>query len=112
MGEMKRERRMVDAAKIGALSDMDLAKVARSGLRIVMQQNGKDVAALISAVDLERLEALDRRAADGWQTIQEIWARNAHLDPDEAERDIAEAIEEMRAETRATRSAPAAAPQT
>jgi len=105
MSEVKRERRVVDAAKLGELSDADLAKVARGILRVVVQRDGKDVAALISAYDLERLEGLDRRAEEGWQAIQEIRARNAHLDPEEVERDIAEAIAEMRAEARAKRTA-------
>jgi hypothetical protein len=105
MGEPKQERRIVDAAVMGELSDADLAKVERVRLRVVVQQDGKDVAAVISAYDLERLEALDRRAAEGWQAIQEIRARNAHFDPEEVERDIAEAIAEVRAEARAKRTA-------
>ena len=43
-----------------------------------------------SRIDTEREKA--------WQLIEEIGRRNAHIDPDEAERDIAEAIAEVRAE--------------
>jgi hypothetical protein len=36
-----------------------------------------------------------------WDAWQEIGARNADKDPDEVERDVAAAIEEVRAEARA-----------
>jgi hypothetical protein len=36
-----------------------------------------------------------------WRVIEAIGARNRDKDPEEVERDIAEAIEEMRAEERA-----------
>lgn len=85
----------------GELVGTLIEDVARGRARLVVQKDGKDVAALVSAYDLERLEALDRRAAEGWKAIQEIWARNADIDPEEAERDIAEAIAEVRAEARA-----------
>ena len=41
---------------------------------------------------------MDTEREKAWQLIVEIGRRNAHIDPDEAERDIAEAIAEMRAE--------------
>ena len=39
-----------------------------------------------------------------WQAIQEIRAANAGKDPEEDERDIAEAIAEVRAERRAAKA--------
>jgi len=92
-------------ADLNSLPAAELAEVARGKMRIVLQQQGREVAALVSAADLERLEALDRRAAEGWKTIQEIQARNADKDPDEVETDIVEEIAAMRAEERAKRAA-------
>lgn len=110
--DQMRVRRTVDVSEAGELLNALLGQVARSQVRLVIQQDGKDVAALVSAYDLERLEMLDRRAAEGWKAIQEIQARFSHLDPEEVERDIAEAIAEMRAEERTKRSAAPSTPRT
>ena len=95
----------VDAAEIGEALKEPLERITRNKTRVVVEQDGKIVAAGVSPYDYERLLMLDRRVADGWQAIQEIRARNAHLDPDEVECDIAEAIAEMRAEDRARAAA-------
>jgi PHD/YefM family antitoxin component YafN of YafNO toxin-antitoxin module len=105
VADRNRVRRTADVSEAGELVNTLLGEVARNQVRLVIQQDGKEVAALVSAYDLERLEALDRRAAEGWKAIQEIWARNADIDPEEAERDIAEAIAEMRTERRAKEQA-------
>jgi prevent-host-death family protein len=104
MTDLRRAVRNVEAAQAQRSFDDLLNEVNEQRTRVVVERDGKVVAALISEADLERLEALDRRAAEGWRTIEEIWARNADIDPDEAERDIAEAIAEMRAEARARKS--------
>jgi prevent-host-death family protein len=92
---------IIDAAEAERQFGTHLKKVVTGRGRVVVRENGRDVAALISEADLARLENLDRQRAEGWKTIQEIHARNADIDPEEAERDIAEAIAEMRAEERA-----------
>ena len=112
MTDQVRVRRTVDVSEAGELLTTLLGQIERSQIRLVVQQDGKDVAALISAYDLERLEMLDRRAAEGWKAIQEIQARFSHMDPEEVERDIAEAIAEVRAEERAKRSAAPSTPRT
>lgn len=107
-----RVRRTVNVSEAGDVIKTVLRDVAQARVRLVVQQDGKDVGALVSAYDLERLEMLDRRAAEGWKAIQEIQARFSHMDPEEVERDIAEAIAEVRAEERAKRSAAPSAPRT
>jgi PHD/YefM family antitoxin component YafN of YafNO toxin-antitoxin module len=97
----------VDAADVGEPLKGSLERVARHKERVIVEQDGETVAVLVSPLDYERLKMLDRRAAAGWKAVQEIRARNAHLDPEEVERDIAEAIEEMRAEDHARASASA-----
>jgi len=44
---------------------------------------------------------MDTRREDGWKAIEEIRARNKDKDPEEVERDVAEAIADIRAERRA-----------
>ena len=44
-----------------------------------------------------------------WDVVERIGERNAHFDPEEVERDIAEAIAESRAEARAEELAKKAA---
>jgi hypothetical protein len=105
-------RRTADVSEAGELIGTLIEEVARGRVRLVVQKDGKDAGALVSAYDLERLEALDRRAAEGWKAIQEIQARFSHLDPEEVERDIAEAIAEMRAEERAKKSTAPSTPRT
>jgi prevent-host-death family protein len=83
-----------------------LERVVSTGCTVVMQQNGNDVAALVSVADLERLRSLDRLRAERFSVIEEIHRRNQHLDPDEAEQDIADEIAAMRAEERARAAAP------
>lgn len=92
---------IMDAADAEGQFGALLKKVIAGRGRVVVQESGRPVAALVSEADLLRLEQLDRQRDEGWKTIQEIWARNADLDPEEVERDIAEAIAEMRAESRA-----------
>lgn len=45
---------------------------------------------------------VDAEREKSWRLIEEIGRRNAHIDPDEAERDIAQAIAEVREEARLT----------
>jgi PHD/YefM family antitoxin component YafN of YafNO toxin-antitoxin module len=106
VGKHEPEIDTVDAAEVGEPLREALERVARGKARVVVEQDGKVVAALVSPLDYERLKMLDRRVEDGWRVIEEIRARNAHMDPEEVERDIAEAIEEMRAERRAQAQVP------
>jgi prevent-host-death family protein len=80
-------------------------EVAGGKGRVILQRDGKPVAALISAADLERLEHMERQRTERYKIVQEIQARFSHMDPEEVERDVAEAIAEMRAEARAERAA-------
>ena len=100
-------RRTADVSEVGEHVGTLIDELARGRVRLVVQRDGKDVAALVSTYDLERLEDLDRRAAEGFKVIEELHARFSHIDPEEIERDIAEAIAEVRAEARAKAKASA-----
>ena len=96
---------MTDAARdFGSL----VRKVSKQEARILVEQNGQPVAALVSPEDLEQLRRIDAYRRDPWSVIDEIHARNRDKDPEEVERDVAEAIAELRAEDRARRERGAA----
>ena len=103
------DRRTVDESEAGQLVGTLIEEIARGRVRLVVQRDGKDVAALVSAVDLARIEAWERHRAERFKIVEELRARFGHMDPDEVERDIAEAIAEVRAEARARAKAEASA---
>lgn len=105
MSGRKDRRRVVGVADAVKLNESELAEIARGDVRVVLQRDGKDVVALISAADLERLEYLELLRAQRYKAIEEIQSRNADKDPEEVERDVAEAVAEVRAEARARREA-------
>lgn len=76
-------------------------RVSRRETRVIVQRGGIPVAALVSTADLERLTQMDTERESRWQVVDEIHARNRDKDPDEVERDVAEALAEVRAERRA-----------
>lgn len=73
-------------------------EVVQKGTRVVVEDDGRPVAALVSTADLDRLNRLDGYREDPWSVIEEIHARNKDKDPEEVERDVAEAIAEVRRE--------------
>ena len=74
--------------------------VAQEGARIIVEEDGRPVAGLVSSADVERLNRLDAYREDPWSVLDEIHARNQDKDPEEVERDVAEAIAEVRRERR------------
>lgn len=72
-------------------------QVSKHEARVVVEENGKTVAALVSATDLAQLRRLDAYRADPWSVIDEIHARNRDKNPKEVERDVAKALKEVRA---------------
>ena len=77
-----------------------MKRVSQQETRVLVEDDGAPVAAIVSTLDLKRLTQMDKQRAKRWKVFDEIHARNADKDPDEVERDVAEAIEEMREERR------------
>ena len=75
-------------------------KVSKQETRVVVEEDGAPVAAIVSTEDFRRLTQLDKQRAKEWQVFEEIHARNRDKDPDDVERDVAEAVAEMREEER------------
>jgi prevent-host-death family protein len=77
-----------------------IAQVSRDEARVVVEEHGKPVAALVSPADLEQLRRLDTYRQDPWKVIDEIHAKNRDKNPDEVARDVAAAVSEVRSEDR------------
>lgn len=97
-------------AEIVDLSDVagDLANlVARldRGGRIVVRHHGQPIAALLPIAEVARLDALDATWEKDFAVLNEIGAAFRGVDPEEIERETAQAVAEVRAEMRADRAA-------
>ena len=68
--------------------------------RILVAKSGAAVAAIISADDLKRLEALDAKRERDFAILSEISADFADVSPKELNSEVAKAIEKVRKETR------------
>ena len=98
--------RTMEASEAGQRWSELLDAVSRLESRVSVQKGGVPVAALVSAEDLERLRQMDAEREARWQIVDEIHARNRDKDPDEVERDVAEALAEVRAEQRVQQTTP------
>jgi prevent-host-death family protein len=80
-----------------------LNRVFRREARIVIQKGDIPVAAIVSMLDLERLEKEDAEWESGFEILDEISAAFGDVSPEEIERETARALAEVRAESRAER---------
>jgi prevent-host-death family protein len=80
-----------------------LNRVFRREARVIIEKRGIPVAALISARDLERLQELEAQRARRFAALDEVGAAFKDVPADELEREVANAISEVRAERRAER---------
>lgn len=87
-----------------------LKSVFRRETRVVVEKSGIPVAAIVSAEDLERLDRLDRERAERFKVIDEMRAAFAGVPPEEIEREAERSVAEARAELRAEQERSAARP--
>lgn len=73
-------------------------RVYRREARILVAKSGIPVAAIVSARDLQRLEQLDRKWAEGERVLREFAAGFVDQTAEDIERETAKAIAEVRAE--------------
>jgi len=64
------------------------------GNEYIIERNKKRVAALIPIQEFMVLRQIKRKS---WDVVERLWARNAKVDPLRLEKDIEEAIKEVRA---------------
>jgi prevent-host-death family protein len=76
-----------------------LAKeVARKELRVIVEESGTPVAAIVSVDDLARWVRLDRECEARFAVIDRMREAFADVPADEIEREVAKAVAEVRAE--------------
>jgi len=79
--------------------------VSRKRERIVLEEDGIAVAAIVSLQDLKTLARLDTERDERFKVFERIGAAFAHEDPDESDRLAALALAEVREEMRREREA-------
>lgn len=94
MGGVKRTVSQ-DAVRAGL--DELIEGVCRRGDEVVIEQNGEQVAVLVPR---SRYEAMERERERFLDLIERMRAFNDDKDPDEIEREVAEAVREVRAARR------------
>jgi PHD/YefM family antitoxin component YafN of YafNO toxin-antitoxin module len=77
------------------------------GRRVVIEKDGGAVAALVSARDLELLEAYEERREQSFALFDRLGKGFENVDPDEIELEAAKAVAEVREEMRRERDGPA-----
>lgn len=75
-----------------------LDKVSRHEARVIVEQEGVPVAAIISAQDLERFQWLEAERQRDLATLRASQEGFKDASPDEIEREVAKALAEVRAE--------------
>ena len=86
-----------------------VSRVAHKGSRLLVEQDGTVVAALISAEDLRRLELLDEQRERDFALLEELSQVFDDVSPEEIEREVAAAVAEVRVEQRRRAATPRAA---
>lgn len=77
------------------LSDL-VAEIDKTKTRILVEEGGTPVAALISVADLDRLQELDRARQEHFKAIERFSEAFADVPVEEAEAEIARIIAEIR----------------
>jgi len=95
--------RAIDAQGMNQSWQEALHAVAHRGERILVEEAGATVAALVSVDDLARLARLDAERAERFRVLDRIGAAFADEDPDESERLAALAVAEAREQARRER---------
>jgi prevent-host-death family protein len=101
MSEREPATRTVEASEARERWGQLLAEVSRGEARVVVEEGGRPVAAIISARDLERFRLMERQRAERFKALEETWAAFADVSAEEIEREVAKAIAEVRAENHA-----------
>lgn len=77
-----------------------LTQVYRGETRVLVEKSGIPVAGIISVRDLERLTELERQHQERFKILDEIGAAFRDTSPEEIEREVSQALAEVRAEAR------------
>ncbi len=104
------QARTIDIQDVAATWPNVRKAVSRKHERIVLEEDGVPVAAIVSLTDLKALARLDAERAERFKVLDRIGAAFAHETPEESDRlaalALAEAREDMRREREARRADP------
>jgi antitoxin (DNA-binding transcriptional repressor) of toxin-antitoxin stability system len=100
-----RVTRSVEADEVKQSLLQTLSAVARSGERVIVEEDGVAVAAIVSLDDLKQLARLDAERAKRFEVFERIGAIFADEDPAESDRLSALALQEAREQMRRERAA-------
>ncbi len=80
-----------------------VSRVSRRETRVVLEQDGAPVAAIVSAEDFRRLARLDREQREAFEVLEAMRAPFRDVPPEEIERETDRIFEELREEDRRKR---------
>ena len=87
-----------------------LNQVFRGETRVIVEENGTPVAAIISARDLEWLRHFEAKREEAFKALDATREAFKDVPDEELEREVARAIAEVRAENRKERTHPTTTP--
>jgi PHD/YefM family antitoxin component YafN of YafNO toxin-antitoxin module len=96
----KPNRQTLSPAELRSDLDTVLARVAQNDSFVVVERDGRPVAAIVQAQELERLRRLDDEWRRPFAVIDQMRAAFADLSEEDIERDVADVIARTRAEAR------------
>ena len=105
MGAQERSTQTVEASRVGQEWGRLLTTVIHAETRVRVEEDGKPVAAIVSADDLDRLNRMDAERVERLKIIDQIRDKFRDVPPEEIEREVARAIAEVRAENRSRQPA-------
>jgi antitoxin (DNA-binding transcriptional repressor) of toxin-antitoxin stability system len=100
-----RVTRAADADEVTRSLPQTLSAVARDGERIIVEEDGVPMAAIVSLDDLEQLQYYEAQRAERFAVFERIGAIFADEDPDESDRLSALALLDAREQMRRERAA-------
>lgn len=96
MPEQSAATRTIDISEVEKTLSELVEEVGHGKTRILVEESGSPVAALVSAADLDRLQALDRAREEHFKAIERFSQAFADVPVEEAEAEIARIIAEIR----------------
>lgn len=95
----------VELADVSTQISSLVDEIAEKQTRVLVEEAGRPVAALVSLEDYRQLARMDAQRADALRVVSEIQELFSDVPPDELEREISQAAAEVRAEMKAEREA-------
>lgn len=90
----------IDAGVLTQDSSWLLDAVSREEARVVLEGDGRAVAALISVSDLERLQRFEAQRRQDFQALERTWEAFKDVPDAELKREVQRAVAEVRSENR------------